>query len=441
MIAGVAYLLALLYCFVWFRIPQAAGVALPFQRILAWAGLLALCAILALGRPVQAGPRGRTFLRFVVLFVAMLVVNLLAQVWAGRQLYLLYFFMDFSKYLAIFGSAFLIYYALCYRLVEEKRFVRYLMLSGTASLVVVCLLVALYYAGFRTEINIIAQSFGGALGVWPAGGAVPRLAGTTAEPQQLAVIYLTPLMLMLSPEHIRRYRWIALLGIAVLILSQSKFSVVSILLLYTFLVLTYPRKRPGLILAGLVLAPIAGVLLIRLPTFAALLTEGMGATALVERLENLFLLLTIARDHPWFGIGAGQYGIYRGETLFSDPLFDPGYTPNMDFLKILAEVGVVGFIITLALLGSLLYRFARTRTHLAPGSRPRFLAFLLGAVGILLNMFVGYELLHVFFWLNIGFLLYMAEQARELGGGTDKAAYHPEGGLPDPDAEAVAVLQ
>jgi hypothetical protein len=34
---------------------------------------------------------------------------LLAQVWAGRQLYRLYFLMDFSKYLVVFEGAFLSY--------------------------------------------------------------------------------------------------------------------------------------------------------------------------------------------------------------------------------------------------------------------------------------------------------------------------------------------
>lgn len=440
MIATVAYLLALVYCFVWLRIPEAAGVALPFQRLLAWAGLLLLGAILALGRPIRAGPVARTFLRFGVLFVAMLGVNLLAQVWAGRHLYLLYFLMDFSKYVAIFGGAFLTYYALRNRLVNENRFLRFLMLSATASLVVVCLLLALYYAGFRTNVAIVAQSFGGALGVWPTGGAVPRLAGTTAEPQQLSVVYLTPLMLMLCPENIRRYRWIALVGTAVLLLSQSKFAVFSLLLLYVFLVMTYRRARLALIVGGIVLAPIAAAVLIRLPTFATLLTEGAGATALVERLENLLLLLSIARDHLWFGIGAGQYGVYRGETLHSDPFFDPGYTPNMDFFKIMAEVGLVGFIVILAMLGALLYRFMRMGPRLPTSSRPQFLAFLLGAVGILANMLVGYEFLHVFFWVNIGFLIYLAELGRELGGGTDLAGRSTMGGLPDPTDKVVAAL-
>jgi hypothetical protein len=438
MIATVTYLLALLYCFVWLRIPEAVGLVLPFQRILAWTGLGLVVALLAMGRPLRVGRSAKRFLGYTVLFGAMLLVNLLAQAATERRVYPLYFLMDFSKYLAIFGAAFVTYYALRRGLVNENRYVRYVMFSGVASLVVLCLLVVLYYLGFRTDVDFLAHSFGGALGVWQAAGGLPRLAGTAAEPQQLSVVYLTPLMLMLSPEHLRRYKWIALLGVVVLVLSQSKFAVVSLLLIYAFLLMTYRRNRTPLIVAGIVLAPAAAAVLIRLPTFSALLTEGVGAGAFVERLQNLFLLLSIVRDHLLFGIGAGQYGVYRGEVLFGDPLFNPGYTPNMDFLKVMAEVGLVGFLVVAAMLGGLLYTFIRTRSSLPSRLRPRYLAFLLGAIGILLNMLVGYELLHVFFWLNVGFLLYLSEVAREGGPDAHVARVGERGGVGDPVGAGVS---
>jgi hypothetical protein len=441
MIAAVTSGLALLYCFVWLRIPDALGLALPFQRLLAWSGFLFLCGVLAMGRSVRTGAATGVFLRFVVVFWAMLAVNLLAQVWYGRQVYLLYFLMDFSKYVAVFSAAFLTYYTLRRELVEENRYLRYIIWSGAASLAIVCLLLGLYYLGFRSDVEILAHSFGGSLGVWPTGGIIPRLAGTTAEPQQLSVVYLTPLMLMLCPEHIGRYRWVAGLGMAVLLLSQSKFAVVSLLLLYVFALMVYPHRRRLLILGGLALLPLGATVLMRLPTFASLLTEGLSSVAIVERLGNILLLLSIVGQYPLFGIGAGQYGIYRGEVLYSDPLFDPGYTPNMDFLKVLAEVGLVGFLVIVAMLVTLLRVFYRTGSQLPSSRRPRFLAFQLGAIGILLNMLVGYELLHVFFWLNVGFLLYLSETSPEVGGQTDDGSGHSHGGLPDPVDQPEAALR
>ena len=131
----------------------------------------------------------------------------------------------------------------------------------------------------------------------------------------------------------------------------------------------------------------------------------------MERLENLVLLLNVIRNNPVFGIGAGQYGVFRGITLFGDPNYSPTYYPNMDFLKIFAEVGTVGFLIVLVMLGSLVTFVARSYKRVGPHHRERYLAFFLGALGILCNMLIGYELLHVFFWINIGVLLYLAETA------------------------------
>jgi O-antigen ligase len=83
----------------------------------------------------------------------------------------------------------------------------------------------------------------------------------------------------------------------------------------------------------------------------------------------------------------------------------------MDFLKVFAELGVLGFITMLLLLGSLVLRFARTYRLVPRSDRPRYLALLLGGVAILLNMLIGYELLHSFFWINMGALLYLTERA------------------------------
>jgi O-antigen ligase len=147
----------------------------------------------------------------------------------------------------------------------------------------------------------------------------------------------------------------------------------------------------------------------RLPTFAETLRQGTSAGAFVERLENLVLLVSVIRENPWLGIGPGQYGVFRGITLFGDPNYAPTYYPNMDFLKILAEVGIIGFLIVMGLLASLVRLVARGYKWISPGNRDRYLAFFLGALAILCNMLIGYELLHVFFWINMGMLMHLAE--------------------------------
>ena len=412
MIGLLTVLAALLYCFVWLRPPEVAGVILPAQRLVAWAGLAALISLLLLKGNLIAGPAARGFLRWVTVFVVFLILTLVRQLAYGENFHPLYFIMDFSKYAAGFGMAFLCYYALAGRLVSERRLVGGIVASGLLATVLVYILLGLYFVGFRTELQLIAPSFGGALGVWPTGDLLPRLAGPTAEPQQLSVALLTPLLLMLSPRYLPRFWPVAILAACALLLSQSKFALVSMVVVAWYLFLVYRRARVPLVLGSLALAPAIALALFRLPTFAATLEAGLSAGSFVERLGNIMLLLNIIGEHPIFGIGAGHYGVYRGQTLFGDWSYNPGYTPNMDFLKVFAETGVVGFVLLLCLLGFLIRLFTRGARVIRSDDRPIYLAFFLGALTIMLNMTIGYELLHAFFWINIGTLLYFVDRYR-----------------------------
>lgn len=410
MIGLLSLLAAVLYCFPWLRPPEIGGVALPTQRLLAWIGLSLLLSRLLLKGSLTAGPAARGFLRLVALFVLFLLLLLVRELAYGENFFPLYFFMDLSKYSAAFAMAYLCYYALSTGLIAPHRFLNGVMLSGAVASVVVFLLLGLYLFGFRSDNQILAPSFGGALGVWPTGGWIPRLAGPTAEPQQLSVALLTPLLLMLSREHIQRYWPLAILTGLALLLSQSKFAVISILLVMLYLFLAYPRWRTLIVMGIVITAPALGLALIQLPTFSETLQAGLSAGAIVERLGNIVLLLDIIREHPLFGIGPGHYGVYWGHAFYGDWKYNPGYTPNMDFLKVFAETGVAGFLLILFLLGFLLRLFARAYRTMPTTERPRFLALFLGAIGIILNMAIGYELLHAFFWINIGVLLYLVDQ-------------------------------
>jgi O-antigen ligase len=410
-------LAALLYCFVWLRPPQLGGVALPVQRVLAWTALAVLASRLLIKGPLMAGPGARGFLRWVSVFLAFLLLTLVGQLAYGENFHPLYFVMDLSKYAAGFAIAYLCYYALTANLVSRHRVITGIVVSGALATVLVYIFLGLYYAGFRTENEIVAPTFGGALGVWPTGGLLPRLAGPTAEPQQLSVALLTPLFLMLSPRYIRRFWPVAVATTGALVLSQSKFALVSLAMTGVYLLLVYRRSRLPILLAALVLLPPLALALLRLPTFAGTLEAGLNAGAIVERLGNLLLLVGIIRTHPLFGIGAGHFGAVRGEMLFGDWRYDPGYTPNMDFLKVFAETGMTGFLLLLVLLGFLLRLFVRGARTVSADDRPLYLAFLVGAVTIALNMTIGYELLHAFFWINIGVLLYFVDRAR---GGRDR---------------------
>ena len=411
MIRLLVLVLAGLYCFPWLRIPDVGGVALPIQRLLSWIGLILLALYLALYGRLRTGPIAKAFVATVAGFLVFLLLTLLEKLAFGENFYVLYFAMAFSKYMAIFTVAFLVYYALAVGLVAYGRFVRLVIGSGIVATLITFGLLALYYAGFRSQNEILAQSFGGALGVWPTGGFLPRLAGTTVEPQQLSVAVLTPLLLTLSRK-MHRKRWAAAAAIfLVILLSQSKFAVISIAFVGLYLFLVYSEHR-ALILTGAVVAvPVLALAMIRLPTYALTLSQGLKSGAFVQRFGEILILIDIIRHHTFLGIGAGQYGIYRGVLFYGNPMFAPGWTPNMDFLQVFAETGIIGFIITVATIGALVIFFVRSYPRVVEDDRETYLAFLLGAIAIILNMFIGYELLHVFFWINVGVLLYLAERA------------------------------
>ena len=137
MIRRLTYLLALLYCFVWLRIPNLAGVALPFQRLVAWAALAVVLVLVATKGSLRVGASARTFLKIAGLFLAFMLVNLVQKLAYGANFYPLYFVMDFSKYVAIFVVAFLIYYALISRAAAEDGFIQRLVLSGVCSTLLV----------------------------------------------------------------------------------------------------------------------------------------------------------------------------------------------------------------------------------------------------------------------------------------------------------------
>lgn len=76
--------------------------------------------------------------------------------------------------------------------------------------------------------------------------------------------------------------------------------------------------------------------------------------SLNERVAALETAFTIARAHPWFGVGLGQFNV-AAETLL--PLRDPRYIEPVHnvYLLILGEVGIIGALI-LVLLASWLAR-------------------------------------------------------------------------------------
>ncbi len=407
LLAFTVYALVLIYSFPWFRIPDVGGVALPFQRLLAWVGLGLLFLAITLRGGFRANRAVRFFLSVALIFFMVLALTTVVNASSNEVFSWLRYLSETSKYVAVFTTAFLVYYALEHGLVSFGRLEALLVVSAALSIVVAYILLLLYWSGYRSTNEILAHSFGGSLGVWPTASFLPRLAGATAEPQQFSVAYLTGLMLMLSRRYVRYFWPLALLGLLALLLSQSKFALISLVAVAIYIDATYKRYR--LVFGALlVLAIPPGVAFVSsLPVFRTTLEQGFQAQAFTDRLENLGILTTIIREQPFDGIGVGQYGTYRGEVLFGDPNTNPNYSAGNDIVAIFAETGAFGFGLIALLFSVLFGKFFAALPRLSQGQREHYLPFLIGALTIFLNMFIGYEFLHAFFWINIGVLLYL----------------------------------
>ncbi|MBC8120933.1 MAG: O-antigen ligase family protein [Gemmatimonadaceae bacterium] len=417
MLRLISVLLTFLYCFVWLRVPEELfGVALPLQRMVGLLGLAFSIAVLASNVGPAFGKLGKLYLSITSLFVLYIVVDLPLKLLSSPNLLDSYFDLqlfasDLVKYGASFASGFVIYYTLRRYPQLEDTLVRLLILSGSLSVAIAYILLLFYYLEITIDNTILANSFGGYLGVWGTGELIPRLAGTAAEPQQFAIIFMTPLLLMLSHRYISRLWPVALVSVLALVISQSKFSIVSLVIVISYVLIVYKQYRQPIGLGVLVLVPPIFYYISTLPIFSETLSDVGGSGAIVERAFNAANLVTIITGSPITGIGAGQYGPYIGYfSSGNKDALSKTYYPSFDYLKILAETGIIGFSMIMFLFIQLLRKFITAYRRLTSTNQERYLAFLLGGVAIALNMFIGYEFLHVFFWINVGFLLAAADQ-------------------------------
>lgn len=312
------------------------------------------------------------------------------------------FLMDFSKYVAIFGITLTVYYALKNEWVTTDRMIHFIKRSGVLCLYITIGLLALYIIGFRSTNEIFVRPFGTAWGVWETGRFLPRLAGTTAEPQQLSIIFITPILLIMAKNK-NKLSFIPLLGILVLFMSQSKFSFISIALVIFYLIIARKSFRAPVIFFLALLTPFIYQIAIKLPIMKDFLDNGMNAGAITERSDNYGILFGIIKEHPFFGIGAGQYGLYM-QSLGAD--VPDNYYPNADLMKIFAEVGIVGFLAVIFIFAYLAVTTMRAYRVSEGEEKYTILALGIGTLAIFFNMFIGYEFLHVFVWINIGMLMY-----------------------------------
>lgn len=121
--------------------------------------------------------------------------------------------------------------------------------------------------------------------------------------------------------------------------------------------------------------------------------------AIVERLAHWQAALNMTREHPWLGVGFGNYEVAYDNYRLINWNEALGHAHNY-YLNILAEAGIMGFLTYTAMWLYIAYMTWRIRTH--PDNRIRFAAIgLLGtwaylaAHSVLDNLYVNNLFLHL----------------------------------------------
>lgn len=90
--------------------------------------------------------------------------------------------------------------------------------------------------------------------------------------------------------------------------------------------------------------------------------------ALVERLAHWQAALNMAREHPWLGVGLGNYEIAYPQYRLSNWKFPLGHAHNY-YLNVLAEAGIIGLGSYIVLWVSVIWLTWRAREHPDPLAR------------------------------------------------------------------------
>jgi O-antigen ligase len=97
--------------------------------------------------------------------------------------------------------------------------------------------------------------------------------------------------------------------------------------------------------------------------------------AVIERLAHWQAAINMATQHPWMGVGLGNYEVAYPYFRLINWKFPLGHAHNY-YLNVLAETGIIGLVFYSTFIVSILFLAWRTRRHPDPASR-------LTAVGIL----------------------------------------------------------
>jgi O-antigen ligase len=248
--------------------------------------------------------------------------------------------------------------------------------------------------GLVSILAIVQEWIGAPSGLWFHGYAIPRIAGPLEGPNQLAGFLGIALSIVCAyavGRSAAAYELVALgLGALALVLTISRTGIVTAAIAFViiFAVGAAASRRPALIALGSGL--FAGVAILGLIGFTELhgflgfdvlshfasVAEAEAPGTVGDRSELWRAAFLLWREHPIFGIGAGNFELELG--LAGYPHLKTH--ANSLYLQSLVEGGIPLLLATLALVVASIVRFAR-----GPFSEPLVVGALAASVGFALH--------------------------------------------------------
>lgn len=205
-----------------------------------------------------------------------------------------------------------------------------------------------------------------------------------------------------------------ILAVAALLLTLSRGAWLGFLAMLVAFAWVDRPHRPWLALAVIGIAVVLAVD----PAFRVRFLSAFQVSASGGRVYIWRSALNMIKDHPLFGVGAGVYmHVSKSYALPGAPYPVAAYAHNL-FLQVMAEFGLPGFVVFIAILGRAMVMAWR----LAYTGNPLYQGIFAALVGILVHQQVdipiwGLEIGGAF-WLMVG--LVIASYSREFGGVSTK---------------------
>ena len=134
-------------------------------------------------------------------------------------------------------------------------------------------------------------------------------------------------------------------------------------------------------------------------------TNAFYGASFDERVDTFSTATQAWRENPWFGVGFGGFGTYAAEHPYYMPK-DGWRIVNNQFIEILAENGIIGFIIFLSILGILIVRSIKaikiSKNYYTKSIMISLLAVLIGIIAQY-QTFSTLYIMHI--WFVIGLMI------------------------------------